>query len=194
MNICIYGASSDRLDDMFFDEAEKLGCLIAESGNTVVFGGGRTGLMGACARGVHKMGGKITGIAPRFFDEPGILDQECSEFLFTDTMRERKQLMEDKSDAFIALPGGIGSYEELFEILTLKQLGKHAKPIALLNTDNYYLPLFDLLENTVKRGFMSERCLELFKMCATPEEALEHVLTDRAETANLQYGLLDYNK
>lgn len=194
MNICIYGASSDRLDDMFFDEAEKLGCLIAESGNTVVFGGGRTGLMGACARGVHKMGGKITGIAPRFFDEPGILDQECSEFLFTDTMRERKQLMEDKSDAFIALPGGIGSYEELFEILTLKQLGKHAKPIALLNTDNYYLPLFALLENTVKRGFMSERCMSLFKLCATPEDALAHVLTDRTEAANLQYGLLDYNK
>ena len=86
------------------------------------------------------------------------------------------------------------SYEELFEILTLKQLGKHAKPIALLNTDNYYLPLFAMLENTVARGFMSERCLSLFKLCATPEDALAHVLTDRAEAANLQYGLLDYNR
>ena len=194
MNICIYGASSDRLDSIFFEEAERLGKLIAESGNTLVFGGGQTGLMGACARGVHKAGGKIIGIAPRFFDEPGILDKNCSEFFYTNTMRERKQLMEDKSDAFIALPGGIGSYEELFEILTLKQLGKHAKPIALLNTDNYYFPLFALLENTVKRGFMSERCLELFRLCATPDEALEHVLTDRAESQNMQYGLLDYNK
>ena len=194
MNICIYGASSDRLDGIFFDAAGKLGELIAESGNTVVFGGGQTGLMGACARGVHKMGGKLIGIAPKFFDEPGILDKNCSEFYFTDTMRERKQLMEDRSDAFIALPGGIGSYEELFEILTLKQLGKHAKPIALLNTDNYYLPLFAMLENTVARGFMSKRCLTLFKLCATPEEALEHILTDRAEAQNMQYGLLDYNK
>lgn len=193
MNICIYGASSDRLDDVFFEAAEKLGELIAESGNTVVFGGGQTGLMGACARGVHKAGGKIIGIAPKFFDEPGILDKNCSEFLFTDTMRERKQLMEDKSDAFIALPGGIGSYEELFEILTLKQLGKHAKPIALLNTDNYYLPLFALLENTVKRGFMSQRCMSLFKMCSTPREALEHVLTDRAKAGDMSV-ISKYNK
>jgi len=193
MNICIYGASSDRLDSIFFDEAEKLGLLIAESGNTMVFGGGQTGLMGACARGVHKLGGKIIGIAPRFFDEPGILDKNCSEFLFTNTMRERKQLMEDKSDAFIALPGGIGSYEELFEILTLKQLGKHAKPIALLNTDNYYLPLFALLENTVKRGFMSEKCLEIFKLCDTPEEALEHVFTDKAALGDISV-MSEYNK
>lgn len=193
MNICIYGASSDRLDSIFFDEAEKLGLLIAESGNTMVFGGGQTGLMGACARGVHKLGGRIIGIAPRFFDEPGILDKKCSEFLFTSTMRERKQLMEDKSDAFIALPGGIGSYEEFFEILTLKQLGKHAKPIALLNTDNYYVPLFTLLENTVKRGFMSEKCLEIFKLCHTPEEALEHVLTDKAALGDISV-MSEYNK
>ena len=194
MNICVYGASSDRLDDKFYEQAEKLGQLMAEAGCTLVFGGGRTGLMGACARGVRRAGGRTIGISPRFFDEPGILDEDCDEFYFTETMRERKQLMEEKSDAFILLPGGIGSLEEFFEILTLKQLGRHAKPIALLSTTDYYAPLLFTLEHTARMGFMSGRCLELFSMCKRPDEALEHVLTDKSEARNVQYGLLDYNK
>ena len=194
MNICIYGASSDRLDGIYFKEAEELGRLMAESGCTLIFGGGKTGLMGACARGARKAGGRIIGISPEFFNEPGILDEECDEFYFTHTMRERKQLMEEKSDAFIALPGGIGSYEEFFEILTLKQLGRHAKPIALLNTDGYYEPFYAMLEHTAKLGFMSESCLGIFKVCPTPAAALEHVLTEKTELKNVQYDLLNYNK
>lgn len=194
MNICVYGASSDRLDSLYFSEAEKLGRLMAQRGCSLVFGGGQTGLMGACARGVRQGGGRIIGISPRFFDEPGILDQGCDEFYFTETMRERKQLMEEKSDAFIALPGGIGSYEEFFEILTLKQLGRHAKPIALLSTLDYYAPFMEMLRHTAREGFMSESCLDIFRLCASPEEALEHVLTDRGEARNVQYGLLNYNK
>ena len=194
MNICVYGASSDRLDGIYFQQAEKLGQLMAEAGCTLVFGGGKTGLMGACARGVRAAGGRIIGISPRFFDEPGILDKACDEFYFTDTMRERKQLMEEKSDAFIALPGGIGSYEEFFEILTLKQLGRHAKPIALLSTADYYAPFYAMLEHTAKLNFMSESCLDIFRLCKSPQEALEHVLSDKAEARNEQYGLLNYNK
>lgn len=194
MNICVYGASSDRLDSIYFEEAEKLGRLIAENGCTLVFGGGRTGLMGACAQGVRKAGGRIIGISPKFFDEPGILDESCDEFYFTGTMRERKQLMEEKSDAFIALPGGIGSYEEFFEILTLKQLGRHAKPIALLSTADYYAPFYAMLEHTARLGFMSDSCLGIFRLCRSPEEALEHVLTEKCEARNVQYGLFNYNK
>lgn len=194
MNICVYGASSDRLDSIFYEEAEKLGELLAESGSTLVFGGGRTGLMGACARGVRRGGGRIIGISPEFFNEPGILDDSCDEFYFTATMRERKQLMEEKSDAFIALPGGIGSYEEFFEILTLKQLGRHGKPIALLSTADFYEPFYAMLEHTAKLGFMSESCLEIFRLCKSPKEAVEHVLTDKSEAKNVQYGLLNYNK
>jgi len=194
MNICVYGASSDRLDGIYFQQAEKLGQLMAEAGCTLVFGGGKTGLMGACARGVRAAGGRIIGISPSFFDEPGILDKACDEFYFTDTMRERKQLMEEKSDAFIALPGGIGSYEEFFEILTLKQLGRHAKPIALLSTADYYAPFYAMLEHTAKLNFMSESCLDIFRLCKSPQEALEHVLNDKSEARNEQYGLLNYNK
>lgn len=194
MNICVYGASSDRLDSVYYEQAEKLGQLMAEAGCTLVFGGGKTGLMGACARGARAAGGKTIGISPRFFDEPGILDKACDEFYFTETMRERKQLMEEKSDAFIALPGGIGSYEEFFEILTLKQLGRHAKPIALLSTADYYAPFYAMLEHTAKLGFMSESCLDIFRLCKSPAEALEHVLSDRSEAKNVQYELLNYNK
>lgn len=194
MNICVYGASSDRLEKVFFNAAEELGRLMAEKGCTLVFGGGKTGLMGACARGVRQGGGRIIGISPKFFDEPGILDETCDEFYFTETMRERKQLMEEKSDAFIALPGGIGSYEEFFEILTLKQLGRHAKPIAMLSTEDYYAPFYAMLEHTAAKGFMSRSCLEIFKLCASPAEALEHVLTEKSYNRNVQYELLNYNK
>lgn len=194
MNICVYGASSDRLDSIFYEEAEKLGQLIAESGSTLVFGGGKTGLMGACARGVRRAGGRIIGISPEFFNEPGILDEDCDEFYFTETMRERKQLMEEKSEAFIALPGGIGSYEEFFEILTLKQLGRHGKPIALLSTADFYAPFYAMLEHTAKLGFMSESCLEIFRLCKSPKDALDHVLTEKIELKNVQYDLLNYNK
>ena len=109
MNICVYGASGDRLDREYFDAAERLGELIGQGGHSLIFGGGQNGLMGACARGVSRKKGKITGIAPRFFDEPGILYPHCTEFIFTETMGQRKAAMEDAAQAFIVLPGGIGT-------------------------------------------------------------------------------------
>ena len=130
MKICIYGASGDELAQEYFDAAQSLGRLIAEGGHSLVFGGGSRGLMGACARGALSRGGEIVGVAPRFFDEPGILFPGCSRFVFTETMRERKAVMEDLADAFVVLPGGIGTFEEFLETLTLKQLGRHDKPIA----------------------------------------------------------------
>ena len=176
MNICIFGASSDRIDSQYFSAAWELGKLIANSGNCLVFGGGSEGLMGACARGLLEAGGKALGIAPRFFDEPGILMKEDCDLLFTETMSERKSLMEAKADAFIALPGGIGTYEEFFEVLTLKQLGRHNKPMALLNTLDYYGAFASLLRRTADTGFMSDQVLSLYALCETPQEALSHVL------------------
>ena len=119
-------------------------------------------LWGAAVRGVMAAGGYSLGIAPTFFDKPGILYENCSEFIFTETMRERKQLMEDRADAFVMVPGGIGTYEEFFEILTLKQLGRHNKPIAVYNINGYYDLLEQMLRHTAAQGFMSESCLELF--------------------------------
>jgi len=175
MNVCVFGASSDELEPRFFDAAEAMGRALAENGLGMVFGGGAHGLMGAAARGAHSAGGYIVGIAPRFFDRPGVLFEHCSELVFTETMRERKRRMEELSDAFVVLPGGIGTFEEFFEVLTLKQLGRHRKPIAVLNTDGYYVPLFQLLEHAVDRGFMLEKCRELYECCRDPEACIRVV-------------------
>ena len=187
MNICVFGASSNRLEQVYFDQAHALGRAIALGGHTLVYGGGASGLMGACARGAREAGGGIVGIAPRFFDEPGILLKDYGEFIYTDTMSERKALMEDKADAFVALPGGIGTYEEFFEVLTLKQLGRHAKPMALLNTAGYFEPMVLMLEKTASSGFMSESCLELFSLCGSPEEAVEHCARGESSPVRIRH-------
>ena len=178
---------------MYYAEAEKLGELLASAGHALVFGGGREGLMGAAARGVHKMGGKIIGIAPRFFDEPGILYEHCTEMIYTDTMRERKQLMEERSQATVVLPGGIGTYEEFFEMLTLKQLGRTDRAIVIVNTNGYYEPMQRLLEHTAQTHFMSHNCLELYKLVDTPEQALDYINSYVPQSGSIR-RLSDYNK
>ena len=185
MKICVYGASGQDLPQPYFDAARELGRLMAAQGHSLVFGGGAHGLMGACAEGAREEGGEIIGIAPRFFDEPGILYSQCSRFLFTDTMAQRKTAMFEESEAFIALPGGIGTFEEFFETLTLKQLGRHEKPMALLNTLGYYEPLTAMLERAVQDGFLARRCFQLYGLCETPREALAHILTEQAPRGGL---------
>lgn len=193
MKVCIYGASGQNLAQPYFDAARELGRLLAEGGHSLVFGGGAHGLMGACAEGASELRGEIIGIAPRFFDEPGILYPHCTRFLFTDTMSQRKAAMFEESEAFIALPGGIGTFEEFFETLTLKQLGRHGKPMTLLNTLGYYAPLTALLERAVKDGFLARRCFQLYGLCDTPREALDHVLTEQAPQGGLT-RLEDYTR
>ena len=191
MKICIYGASSNRLEPRYYEDARRFGTLLAEGGHSLIFGGGAGGLMGACAEGAS--GAEIIGVAPRFFDEPGILYPGCTRMIYTETMRERKAIMEEEAEAFVVLPGGIGTFEEFFETLTLKQLGRHGKPMALLNTRDYYAPLTALLERAAEDGFLSRRCFELFAVCATPEEALEHVLHAPVFSGGVK-RLTDYNK
>ncbi len=194
MKICIYGASSARLDAVYYEQAEKLGYLMAQAGHSLVFGGGKEGLMGAVARGVHSAGGGIIGIAPKFFDEPGVLYEHCTQLLFTETMRERKQLMEEQSSACIVLPGGIGTYEEFFEMLTLKQLGKTDRAIAILNTEGYYAPMQAMLEATAQRRFMSENCMKLYHIADTPEDALSYIDNYIPQGTGSIKRLSDYNK
>ena len=193
MNICIFSASSDQISPEFFAAAEELGTLIAKNGHTLIFGGGNSGLMGACGRGALKNGGTVIGIAPKFFDEPGVLMKDVSEFIFTETISERKAIMEDMAEAFIVLPGGIGTFEEFLEVLTLKQLGRHSKSISLLNTKDYYDDFNAMMSITAKRGFMSTACLDLYKLCQTPEEALEHSLAVEENVGSIK-RLSDYNK
>lgn len=172
MNICIYAATRDEIKDIYKEKARELGELIGTNGHTLIFGGGATGLMGECSRAVLSAGGKVIGIAPSFFDRPGILLKDA-ELIYTETMRERKALMEEKSDAFIMLPGGMGTFEEFFEILTLRQLNRHTKPIFILNVNHYYDPLVDMLIRFEKEGFMNMDPFSLCTVCEEPEEIIK---------------------
>lgn len=160
MNICIYGSASDDINKNYIEQTELLAKKLASRGHSLVFGCGSTGLMGAAARGFYSENAKITGVVPKFFNVDGILFENC-EMIRTDTMRQRKQIMDDLADAFITTPGGIGTYEEFFEILTLKQLGQSKKPLVLFNIDGYFDTLRDMLENCVKGKFMPPATLDL---------------------------------
>ncbi len=175
MNICVYGASSNEIDPAYLQAGEELGFAMAKHGHGLVFGGGAKGLMGAAARGMTRGNGSIVGVAPRFFDVEGVLYPQCTEFIFTDTMRERKAIMEERADAFIMTPGGIGTFEEFFEILTLRQLGRHEKAIAVLNTKGYYEPLRQMLEQAIAQGFLRPECLGLCGFFDEPETLLAYL-------------------
>lgn len=175
MKICVFGASSSSLARVYYDEAYALGALLARRGHTMVFGGGTSGLMGAAARGAESEGGELIGVAPRFFDEPGVLYEGCDELLFTETMGERKKLMEDLSDAFVILPGGIGTFEEFFEALTLKQLGRHAKAMAILDTNGYYTELEAMMDRAVREGFLAAGGRALYEAFTDPRALADYV-------------------
>ena len=175
MNICLFGASSNKIDKKYIDAVEVLGEEMGKRGHGLVFGGGANGLMGAAARGMYKTGGFIKGIAPSFFNVDGILFENCTEFVYTETMRQRKQLMEESSDAFIITPGGIGTFEEYLEILTLKQLGRHNKPIAVFNINGYYNDFVEMFEKAIGEGFMNASCRKLEGFFENVEEMLDYI-------------------
>ena len=181
MVICLYGASSQNIHPDYFTGVEDFGRAMGTRGHTLLFGGGDKGLMGAAARGVKSQQGRVIGVAPRFFNADGILYPACDEFFFTDTMRERKQILEDKADAFVAVPGGIGTFDELFEILTLKQLGRHSKPVALLNLRGYFDPLLAMLEKAMADGFMKEECRSLWAAFDNAGDLLDYLEQYRGE-------------
>ena len=175
MTICLYGASSDAIAPEYIRVTETLGEMLADVGHTMVYGAGGAGLMGAAARGMKRRGGRIIGVVPSFLQVDGILYDGCDEMIYTDTMRERKQIMEEKAQAFIVAPGGIGTYEEFFEIYTLKQLGRHQKPIVIFNPRGYYDQMLAMLRHTVDEGFMRDKSLELYTVAATPAQVLEQL-------------------
>ena len=176
MNICVYGAASDDIAPIYMEQIEILGAEIAARGHGLVFGGGAHGLMGAAARGAAAQGGKIIGVAPHFFKTDGILFPHCTELIRTETMRERKEKMEQLSDAFIMAPGGIGTFEEFFEILTLRQLGRHNKPIGILNVRGYYDPMQAMMDRAIAEGFLSKTCLQLYTISTSPVALLDALM------------------
>lgn len=175
MNICVYGAASDEIADIYKEAGEQLGEALARRGHGLVFGGGASGMMGAVARGADRAGGPIVSIAPSFFDIDGILYPQCTEYVFTETMRERKRLLEGRSDAFIISPGGIGTFDEFFEILTLRQLGRHKKPIAMLNSYGFYDNLLAMMRHTADLNFMDSCNFELFFVSSEIDAVLDYL-------------------
>ena len=190
MYICVYGASSDEINDRYINEGEKLGLEMTRRGMNLVFGAGANGMMGAVARGVSKGGGHIVGVVPRFFNVDGIIYDKCDELIRTDTMRERKQIMEDRADAFIMTAGGIGTFEEFFEILTLKQLGRHTKPIVMLNTDGYFNKMEEMMRDAIAKKFIFESESELYSVCDSVEDALDYIDGYKCESIDAS----DYKK
>ena len=187
MRICIFGASGTALDDIYIQQTEALGRALASRGHSLIFGGGKNGLMGAAARGFTAGGGYIVGVAPSFFKEAGVLYDRCDEFVYPDSMRDRKKYMEDNADAFVVVPGGIGTYEEFFEVLTLKQLARMSKPIAVFNVNGYFDPLIRMIEDNTKDGFIRPQTRELFRLCATVEEAVDCAENDAYDIETIRF-------
>ncbi len=181
MVITVYAASCRDLDKVYFDAAFNLGELIAKRGHSMVYGGGGSGLMGAAARGAASGNGSIIGVAPRFFDEPGVLFEGNTRMLLTETMGERKKLMEDMAEAFVILPGGIGTLEEFFEALTLKQLGRHAKAMAVLNVNGCYDALDAMMRRGVEERFIPQEGYGLYETFTDPEPLMDYIESYKAE-------------
>jgi uncharacterized protein (TIGR00730 family) len=174
-SIAVYCASSSAVGEVYFKVARQLGRALAESGATLVYGGTNIGLMGEVADAVVTAGGKTCGVITVLLNQVGIAHPKLDELIVVDGMRERKAAMEQRADAFITLPGGYGTLEEIFEILTLKQLGILQKPIVLLNTNNYYAPIVEFLRNAAAQNFMKPSNLNFFELVETPQAALEYI-------------------
>lgn len=173
--LCVYAASSDAVDPTYLDAARELGGLMAEAGYALIYGAGHMGLMGAVARGVHAQGGHVVGVIPEKLDAKNLAYREADELIVTTGMRERKAIMEDRADGFITLPGGFGTFEELLEVLVLKQLAYHAKPIVLLNTRQFFEPLRLLIDHLVIEQFVKPSHRTLCHFADTPAAALDYI-------------------
>ncbi len=171
-SVCIFAASSMRLDESYHTDAHRLGQLLGEAGWRLVFGGGEHGLMGAVAKGVHDAGGHVLGIIPEKLDLAHVTYAKADEWIVTKDLRDRKSLMEERSDAFVVLPGGFGTLEELMETITMKQLDFHRRPIVILNTNGYYNALFAFFDHMVDQAFVKKEHLKLVKVVSTPEGAI----------------------
>lgn len=172
MNILTYAASSGLLPQIYVDRAIELGSMAAQRGHTIINGAGRTGLMGAVTKGAMQAGGKAIGVIPKFMIEHGWQHTGMTELVITEDMHERKEQMASRSDAVIALPGGVGTMEELLEIITWKQLGLYLKPIVILNIDHYFDPLLQQMSKAIEQNFMRNFHNRLWNVAETPEEAI----------------------
>jgi len=174
-NICVYCSSSDALEKKYFDEAAKLGKLIAQNKFNLVYGGAKVGLMGEVARSVTANNGNVIGIIPEIIKDRELAYLESNELIVTKDLRERKRLMAEKADAFIALPGGFGTLDEIMEMITLKQLNLHSKPIIFINTDGFFFFFSEFFDSLVEKNVIKKEYTTLYYFAENPEEALNFI-------------------
>jgi uncharacterized protein (TIGR00730 family) len=186
--VTVYCSSSKSVPSIYFDAASELGRAIAAEGWALVYGGNAVGCMGALADAARAAGGRVVGITPQLLVDHGIADERCYELIVTSGMRERKALLEQRGDAFVALPGGLGTFEEVFEILVGRTLGYHAKPIVLLNVAGYYDPLLAMLEHGIEHRFIRPVAREAYSVARSVGEAIR---TLRAEGCGPPAGATD---
>ncbi|HSV76922.1 MAG TPA: TIGR00730 family Rossman fold protein [Bacteroidales bacterium] len=173
MNVCVFCSSSEFVHNSYFEEARGLGRLIAANGFNLVFGGTNIGLMGALAQAAKQHGANVSGVIPKFIYDRGIAFAPADAMIVTADMRERKATMEQMADAFIALPGGFGTLEEVLEIITLKQLRLHQKPVVIINTNGFYDQLLVFVEQMARERFIPMRFSDLILLADSSEKAIQ---------------------
>jgi len=173
ISICVFCASSNDASPRYLEVARTLGGLMAERGHTLIYGGGSVGLMGALAREVQESGGRVVGVIPERLSTEEIAFEAAEELLVTADMAERKNIMIERAEAFICLPGAFGTLDEMLEIITLKQLDYHNKPIVLVNTDGFYDTLLGFFRRLEKERLIYKECLELYEAVSDVESALD---------------------
>lgn len=186
-SICVYCGSRPGEDRKFIAAAGAVGRWIGEQGGQLVYGGGNNGLMGVVADAALAAGARVVGVIPKALVEKEWAKLDCTELHVVDSMHERKRMMAERADAFVALPGGIGTFEELFEVWTWRQLGYHSKPVGLLDVGGYYRPLLAFLHSAVQHGFMSDWQMQLVR---TGDDA-QRLLQELVEAARAQGGSSD---
>ncbi|MFN4120045.1 TIGR00730 family Rossman fold protein [Acidovorax sp.] len=177
-SVCVYCGSRPGENPAFADAAKAVGTWIGRHGGQLVYGGGRSGLMGTVAEATRVAGGRVVGVIPQALVDKELANRLCDELHIVQTMHERKAMMAERSDAFIALPGGIGTFEELFEVWTWRQLGYHDKPLGLLNVAGYYDALMGFLNHSVVSGFMGEWQMGLLHTNADAEALLRTLVQE----------------
>lgn len=193
--VCVFCASSDLSDSIYLDAAKELGEILAQKSIHIVYGGGSSGSMGMLANGALSKGGKVTGIIPKFMDDLEWGHDSLTELRFVETMNERKEQMILNTDAAIALPGGSGTFEELFDTITLKRLGFYLSPIVFINIKGFFNPCLELLEKAIEEKFMDPRSRDMWTVINNPSEIIEAITSapkwskDAVKFASLKKGL-----
>ncbi len=174
-NICVFCSSSDAVDEAYFNSARQLGHWIGKQKRTLIFGGANVGLMGCIADEVMNQGGRVIGVIPELIEEKKIAYIKADKLIVTKDMGERKAKMESLADVFIVLPGGFGTLDEVLELITLKQLGLHQKPIILLNTEGFYNFLISQIEHAIEKKFIKEEFKQLFFVAGNTNEINQYI-------------------